>query len=65
MDLEEYKKLKQETKETVNAFEESSLVELGELEREATEMENAFITRLETLKTEELLKKINGIGTSE
>lgn len=65
MDLEEYKKLKQETKETVHAFEESSLAELRQWGQEAMKMEDAFIAQLEALKTKELLRKINDIGTSE
>lgn len=65
MDLQSYKKLKQETREAVMAFGESSLLELTVLEREAEAVEREFVTELEEIKTEELLKKIKGASVSE
>ncbi|OGI21169.1 MAG: hypothetical protein A3J06_03710 [Candidatus Moranbacteria bacterium RIFCSPLOWO2_02_FULL_48_19] len=65
MNLQTYKKLKQETGEAIVAFGESSLSELAALEREAAVLEKEFVTELEGIKAEELLKKINGAPASE
>jgi hypothetical protein len=65
MDLATYKKLKEETREAIQAFKESSFLELEELEREAKRVEDEFIAELEGIKTNDLLKKIESIKTSE
>ncbi|MDO8565945.1 MAG: hypothetical protein Q7S04_02035 [Candidatus Moranbacteria bacterium] len=65
MNLQTYKKLKQETEETVVAFGENSLSELVALEREAETAEGEFVAELEAIKTEELRKKLKGIPASE
>ena len=65
MDLATYKKLKEETREAIQAFKKSSLLELTALEQEARQAENDLVSQLEGIKTNDLLKKIESIKTSE
>ena len=64
MDLQTYKKLKQETNETLSAFGKSSLLELDALEEEARKLDEQFVAQLETIKAEELRKKLDGTPAS-